>query len=125
MQLKLALRKRDLNWTAVDDDDLAAAIRDHVAGIPPKEMRPIVARQAEIFGEMFSGLLELAEASVEGPPDGYEPPDDDEPTPPKPSKPDVSLPIVDPVAEPPTPPTPPTPPPTDDVKEYFDEMGRA
>ncbi len=119
--LQAAMRKRALSWTDEDDEQLAKAIRDGMAGREFDDtLRAIVKRRAEEEVVAFQMLIDLAEASVEGPPDGYVPPDEPEPS--KPSKPDVSLPIIEPIAD--LLDKPPIATPPQDVKEYFDDLER-
>ncbi len=119
--IQAALKKKSLEWGNDDDLALAQAIRDRLAGRSLGKLRQIVAATAHSDADAFQAMIDLAEASVEGPPDGYVPPDD-EPTPSPPSTPDVQLPIIEPVAELLD---EPIVKPTHDVAEYFDEMDEA
>ena len=98
--LQAELRKRALRWGDADDDALASAIRDQIAGRPPGKMREIVARRSAAAAEEIRELLDAAMASVQGPP-----PDEEQ--------------TGDPVD-----PDPEQQRPTRDVKEYFDDLER-
>ncbi len=109
--IQAALKTKSLQWGNDDDDALAKAIRDIMAGRPLEKVRDIVAATAAVDAADFQALLDLAKESVEGPPPGHVPPPRPKP------KLDTAAPmsiaeLLDkPVVKP-----------TYDVKEAFDEM---